>query len=130
VFVRNYHQGDRWLPGVIEQKTGPVSFRVKLNDGRTRRCHQDQVRNRSVNMPSESNTESDSTVPTTVPTEPTPVSTESPATTDPGTNTEGDTSSETPPELTDSAVEQSSNNSAKSYPKRSRNPVQRYEPTW
>ena len=26
VFVRNYHQGDRWLPGVIEQKTGPVSF--------------------------------------------------------------------------------------------------------
>ena len=27
VFVRNYHQGDQWLPGVIEQKTGPVSYR-------------------------------------------------------------------------------------------------------
>ena len=46
VFVRNYHQGNRWLPGVIEQRTGPVSFRVKLTDGRTRRCHQDQVRKR------------------------------------------------------------------------------------
>ena len=29
VFVRNYHQGDQWLPGVIGQKTGPVSYRYK-----------------------------------------------------------------------------------------------------
>ena len=36
MFVRNYHHGGRWLPGVIEQKTGPVSFRVKLDDGRLR----------------------------------------------------------------------------------------------
>lgn len=26
VFVRNYHHGDKWLPGVIQQKTGPVSY--------------------------------------------------------------------------------------------------------
>ena len=50
VFVRNYHQGNRWLPGVISQKTGPVSFRVKLADGRERRCHQDQLRKRTVQM--------------------------------------------------------------------------------
>ena len=48
VYVRNYHQGGRWLPGIIEQKTGPVSFRVNLTDGRMRRCHQDQIRKRSV----------------------------------------------------------------------------------
>ena len=26
VFVRNYHHGDKWLSGVIQQKTGPVSY--------------------------------------------------------------------------------------------------------
>ena len=24
VFVRNYHQGEKWLPGVVEKRTGPV----------------------------------------------------------------------------------------------------------
>ena len=43
VFVRNYHHGSRWLPGTIQQQTGPVSFRVRLTDGRIRRCHQDQI---------------------------------------------------------------------------------------
>ena len=130
MFVRNYHQGDRWLPGVIEQKTGPVSFRVKLTDGRMRRCHQDQVRKRSVDLPRESNTESDSTLPAIVPPEPTTASPESPTIVESGTDAEGDMSRNTSSELTDSAVEQSSSNSAKTYPKRSRNPVEKYEPTW
>lgn len=51
VFVRNYHHGKRWLPGEIERITGPVSFLVKLNDGRQRRCHQDQIRRRTVTLP-------------------------------------------------------------------------------
>ena len=50
VFVRNHLQGDQWLPGSIEQKTGPVSYRVKLTNGKVRRCHQDQIRNRSVDV--------------------------------------------------------------------------------
>ena len=50
VFVRNYHNGERWLPGVVEKKTGPVSYHVKLTDGRHRRCHQDQIRFRSVDI--------------------------------------------------------------------------------
>ena len=41
VFVRNYGSGGKWLPGVIERQTGPVSFLVKLTDGRER-CHLDQ----------------------------------------------------------------------------------------
>ena len=110
VFVRNYHLGDRWLPGVFEQKT---TFRVMLTDGRLRQCHQDQVRKHSVDLPCESNTESDSTLPTTVPTEPT---SESPTSVESGTDAGGDMSRDTSPELTDSAVEQPSSDSAKTYP--------------
>ena len=44
VFVRNYHQGDKWLPGVISEKTGPVSFKVTMTTSQDRRCHQDQIR--------------------------------------------------------------------------------------
>ncbi len=51
VFVRNYHQGDNWLPGTIEKQTGPVSFAVTLSDGRHRQCHQDQVRKRISESP-------------------------------------------------------------------------------
>ena len=95
-----------------------------------RRCHQDQVRKRSVDLPRESNTESDSTLPAIEPPEPTIASPESPTIVESGNDAEGDMSRNTSSELTDSAVEQSSSNSAKTYPKRSRNPVERYEPTW
>ena len=46
VFVKNYGSGQRWLSGRIVTCTGPVSFRVQLDDGRVRRCHQDQLRSR------------------------------------------------------------------------------------
>ena len=44
VFVRNYGVGSLWLPAKIFARSGPVSFRVKLDDGRERHCHQDQLR--------------------------------------------------------------------------------------
>ena len=43
VLVRNYGQGSVWLPGVIVGVDGPVSFVVKLHDGRTWRRHADQM---------------------------------------------------------------------------------------
>ena len=43
VFVKNYGSGRRWFPGTIVQVT---SYQVKLEDGRLRRCHQDQLRQR------------------------------------------------------------------------------------
>ena len=82
-----------------------------------------------VDMPQESHTESDTAIPTTVPSEPPVTSTESP-TTDSGNVIEKDMSSDTPSETTDTAVEQSSTEPAKTYPKRSRIPVERFEPTW
>ena len=47
VFVKNFSGNRRWLPGEIMKKTGPVSFHVRLEDGRVRR-HQDQIRIRSI----------------------------------------------------------------------------------
>ena len=46
VYVINFSPGAKWLPGVIIQQSGPVSFKVKLLDGRTVRRHLDYVRRR------------------------------------------------------------------------------------
>ena len=48
VLVKNYGSGCRWLPARIMEASDPVSFRVRLEDGRLRRCHQDQIRPRLV----------------------------------------------------------------------------------
>ena len=50
VFVKNFQSGDKWLPGVISQKTGPVSFVVQLSNGRERHCHQDQLQKQTVDV--------------------------------------------------------------------------------
>ena len=128
VFVRNYHQGARWLPGTIEQKTGPVSFLVKLQDGRIRRCHQDQLRCRSVSVPQlqESTTESDTDIVTAELCE------SSSSYIEPSPNTRelpmegGETNQPTDTTVEPVATEEL----AKAYPRRSRHPVDRYKPGW
>ena len=32
VFVRNYHHGDKWLPGIVQKKTGPVYSQIATID--------------------------------------------------------------------------------------------------
>ncbi|XP_034549867.1 uncharacterized protein K02A2.6-like [Notolabrus celidotus] len=46
VYVKNFSSNStqQWLPGVILKKSGPVSYVVKLTDGRVFRRHQDHVR--------------------------------------------------------------------------------------
>lgn len=41
--VRNFATGDNWLPGSIVESLGPLSFRVKLVDGRLVRRHIDHI---------------------------------------------------------------------------------------
>ena len=48
VFEKNNSAGLNGLPGNIVETSGPVSFRVLLEDGRCKRCHQDQLRHRFV----------------------------------------------------------------------------------
>ena len=109
VFVRNYHQGDKWLPGVISKKTGPVSFKVTMTTGQDRRCHQDQIRKRSpdVEVPNpEAPDVFDSPTPTEVVLPPPP------------TSSDGGHVQASPP------VE------CRIYPSRDRKTVDRYEPKW
>ena len=48
VLVKNHGAGPQWLPGTIVKCSGPVSFHVQLEDGRRRRCHQDQLLSRTA----------------------------------------------------------------------------------
>ena len=38
VFVKNFSAGRRWIPCVIVEMSGPLSFRVNLEEGRRKRC--------------------------------------------------------------------------------------------
>ena len=48
VFIKNNAKGQKWIPGSITKQTGPVSFKVKLHNGKIIRCHQDQLRKREI----------------------------------------------------------------------------------
>ena len=48
VFVKNTLGNRRWIPGTVTAVTGPVSYHVKLDSGRVRKCHQDQLRIRET----------------------------------------------------------------------------------
>ena len=44
--MRNFGRGETWLAGDV-QTLGPVSFQVRLTDGRLVRRHQNQIRKRT-----------------------------------------------------------------------------------
>ena len=44
VFLRNFRQGEKWLPGHIRAQTGPLSFEIQLHDGRTCTRRIDHIR--------------------------------------------------------------------------------------
>ena len=43
VYIHNFTSSQHWLPSTILSQSGPVSFVVKLTDGRFMRRHQDHV---------------------------------------------------------------------------------------
>ena len=51
VWEVNFQGSPKWMKGVLEQQLGPVSFGVRLPDGRLWRRHQDHIR---VRRPEES----------------------------------------------------------------------------
>jgi len=60
VFVREYNGKNKWVPGVILQGLGPVTFSVAINNGRTMNCHIDQLRYRTETVDASDVTPSDS----------------------------------------------------------------------
>ena len=46
--MKNRSSGDRWLAGTVTTVSGPVSYNVRLSDGRVWQCQQDQLRKRCI----------------------------------------------------------------------------------
>ena len=46
VYIRDFPSGKPWLPGVIESACGPLTYWIKLSDGRSFRRHIDHIRSR------------------------------------------------------------------------------------
>ena len=134
VFVGNYHQGEKWLPGAIQKKTGSVSYLIKLtDDGCYRRYHQDLLRKRCVDVDTPPDPDSSVEVDIPIPSPEIPVSdpeSEVPMNVSPGESSPPVT--DPPSENTDktSSPESTINLVLHPIPSRHRKPVVRYEPTW
>ena len=50
VYVRNFRDGNTWVPGYLLQAFGPCSFMAKLLDGHVIQCHTDHLRLRTVDF--------------------------------------------------------------------------------
>ena len=46
VYAQKFGTGQKWMPAIVQDVTGPVSFLVKLEDGCLIRRHQDHLRRR------------------------------------------------------------------------------------
>ena len=44
VFVRNHQGNPVWIEGIVAEITGPLSYKIKLNDGSVIRRHVDHIR--------------------------------------------------------------------------------------
>ena len=53
VYTQNFGSGPMWIPGVVEQRTGPVPCKVVLGNGKVVRRQIDQVKSRSSSYTSE-----------------------------------------------------------------------------
>ena len=128
VYVRNYQSGNRWLPGVIQEKTGPVSFRAKMQNGQVRRCHVDQVRNRTVEEPTEPEEVPipNAILPDELTTPYAPQADSTPGNSSPSP----EVGVEPPVDVPSQGVVSKPATAIKVYPKRNRKTVDRYEPKW
>ncbi|CAC5381351.1 unnamed protein product [Mytilus coruscus] len=46
VYILSLNREAKWVTGTIIKRTGPVSFVIELNDGRTVKRHQNQIRHK------------------------------------------------------------------------------------
>ncbi|GBN52888.1 Transposon Tf2-11 polyprotein [Araneus ventricosus] len=52
VNIKNHSSGPTWIPGTVIEKTGPLSYKNVTPDGKSVRCHIDQMRNRKTPLAS------------------------------------------------------------------------------
>ena len=46
--MRNLRSGPKWIPGVIVQKLGPVTYMVQVDGGERLKKHVDQIRRQGI----------------------------------------------------------------------------------
>ena len=46
VWARNYREGNKWIPGTIQKRQGPQTYKVKISETLIWKCHVDQLRAR------------------------------------------------------------------------------------
>ena len=135
VLVKNFGRGSRWLPGKIIEFSGSGSFRVRLEDGGLKRCHQDHIRKRLVEEEPEMSQLNPEVGVSTTPDIGTPDESAGVTTVPPQIPPESDSSSHpSAPSETDSNVRSSDSNIRSSesnehrYPRRHRQQRQHFEP--
>lgn len=74
-YVRNPHVGDKWIRGVVVSSQGSVTYSVRLDNGRVRKYHVDQMRESPVELSSSPMVLPLVAVPTSVRAAPEPVET-------------------------------------------------------
>ena len=123
VFVKNFGAGSKWLRGKIVNMSGPVSFLVELEDGRSRRCHQDHLRHRVVEDggPEMSQLMSDDSFAVG----PSNLSTRQEITSE---SSPRETSKPAPSSTVTSTQSETAETGTHRYPRRGRKPVERFEP--
>ena len=57
VMIRNYASGNKWIPGVVTERTGPVSYRCETDGGVRVKRHQDQLISRNIPVDSKSHSD-------------------------------------------------------------------------
>ena len=59
VYMRSYSRDSKWMPGIIVDVTGPLSYKVRAGDGQMHRRHVDQLLDRTAPLSDQSRPEPD-----------------------------------------------------------------------
>ena len=51
IMAKNFRSGDDWIPGVIVQQLGPLTYMVDVANGRLWKCHVDHLKECSIQYP-------------------------------------------------------------------------------
>ena len=132
MWVRNLPSEDKWISGVVLQAHGNVSYSVRLEGGRVRKCHIDQLReavqspenSTEINPSEEAEVTSSQVDVQHTPTQAPPNQTAPPESSSQTEQTESEQSEQTREQFEPSL------NTQKEYPRRTRVPVERYDPSF
>ena len=63
VMARNFHDGDKWVPGMVIERKGPLSYTIQTESGMLWRRHIDQLRKLATSTANSADSPEESTSP-------------------------------------------------------------------